>query len=280
MPTFRHGKSTRFYVDQYDMSNQFKSVQMNMQQDTADSTAFLAPVKSYVVGLPDGRLSLAGMFDATAVSGQTGGVDVIFAPMMNSTTPSTISYLPEGAPATALSAGTATRRAYSMSGYLTNYQVQGAVGDLVGVSADFVNAATVGLRSGQIVMDGTMANGQAFTIASSAYANGAGTPANYTADRGTSAPTGSGQTMYVAYHLNVTLGTVTATTITINSSATTSLGTPSAHVVLPQMSASGTYSGFVSLTGQTVLRYLGLTMATSGTTGTVTLTGTITATVF
>lgn len=277
MPTFRHGKNTRLLVDQYDLSTNFRQVQMNMQQDAPETTAFLAVVKSYVVGLPDGRLSLSGMYAADAGS----GADAILSPMLNTSTPAVVSYLPEGAPGASL-AGGASRRAYSMQGYLGNYQVQAAVADVVGMSADFVNAGTLGLRSGQLLMDGTATGGASFAIATNAYVSGSTTVA--VIDRGAGADTTNALSGYVAIHLtNVafTAGTSpTLTAVSVDSGTSTGLASKTAVTASPTIAVagSGTYSAFLTFSATVVQRYVGIGLTTSGAPTAVALSGAITFT--
>jgi hypothetical protein len=70
MPTFRHGKSTVFKVDNAagsltDISNTLTDVSFPQSVDTAETSAFGSSAKSYVVGLSDGTLSVSGNYDAT-----------------------------------------------------------------------------------------------------------------------------------------------------------------------------------------------------------------------
>ena len=70
MPTFRHGKSTVFKVDNNagsltDISNTLTDVSFPQSVDTAETSAFGSSAKSYIVGLTDSTLSISGNFDAT-----------------------------------------------------------------------------------------------------------------------------------------------------------------------------------------------------------------------
>lgn len=125
MPTFRHGKATVFKIDNAsasltDISNTLTDVTFPQKVDTAETTAFGASAKSYIVGLTDGTISLSGTFDAT-VDGVLAGV-VGFATALN------WNYGPEGS--------TAGYVKYSGLGYVTSYQKSGTVGDVVKYTAE------------------------------------------------------------------------------------------------------------------------------------------------
>ncbi len=70
MPTFIHGKSTDFELDDTggtsrSLSNVLTSVDFPETIDTAESTAFGSTSKSYLVGLRDATISVSGLWDAT-----------------------------------------------------------------------------------------------------------------------------------------------------------------------------------------------------------------------
>lgn len=62
MPTFRHGKGSRVFVDGYDLSRQLRSVQPQMGADVAETTAFLSGAKTFVPGIPEMSVACEGMF--------------------------------------------------------------------------------------------------------------------------------------------------------------------------------------------------------------------------
>ena len=70
MPTFVHGKSTFFSIDDTggtvrDISDTLTSVDFPETIDTAETTAFGATSKSFIVGLRDATISVSGLWDAT-----------------------------------------------------------------------------------------------------------------------------------------------------------------------------------------------------------------------
>ena len=126
MPTFRHGKSTVFKVDNNagsltDISNTLTDVSFPQSVDTAETSAFGSSAKSYVVGLTDATLSISGNFDAT--------VDAHLAAIVGKADSVSFEYGPEGS--------TSTFVKYTGEALLTSYEKSGAIGDVVTYSAEF-----------------------------------------------------------------------------------------------------------------------------------------------
>lgn len=126
MPTFRHGKSTVFKVDNNagtltDISNTLTDVSFPQSVDTAETSTFGSSAKSYVVGLSDATFSISGNFDAT--------VDAHLAGILGQAASVSFEYGPEGS--------TATYVKYTGECYLTSYEKSGAIGDVVTYSAEF-----------------------------------------------------------------------------------------------------------------------------------------------
>ena len=70
MPTFVHGKSTHFELDDTggpsrDISDTLTSVDFPETIATSTTTAFGATSESYIVGIRDASISLSGIWDAT-----------------------------------------------------------------------------------------------------------------------------------------------------------------------------------------------------------------------
>jgi len=126
MPSFRHGKSTVFKVDNSggtltDISNTLTDVSFPQSVDTAETSAFGSSAKSYVVGLTDSTISVSGNWDAT--------VDAHLAAILGQAASVSFEYGPEGS--------TSTYVKYSGECYLTSYEKSGAIGDVVTYSAEF-----------------------------------------------------------------------------------------------------------------------------------------------
>jgi len=123
MPTFVHGKSTDFELDDTggtsrSLSNVLTSVDFPETIDTAETTAFGATSKSYIVGLRDATISVSGLWDAT-VDGYIIGTE-----------PATRSFIfgPAGT--------TSSNVKYTGECILTNYSISNPVGDVVTFSLD------------------------------------------------------------------------------------------------------------------------------------------------
>lgn len=126
MPTFRHGKSTVFKVDNSggtltDISNTLTDVSFPQSVDTAETSAFGSSAKSYIVGLTDSTLSISGNYDAT--------VDAHLAGVLGQAATLSFEYGPEGS--------TVSFVKYSGECILTSYEKSGAIGDVVSFSAEF-----------------------------------------------------------------------------------------------------------------------------------------------
>ena len=118
MPTFVHGKSTDFELDDTggtsrSLANVLTSVDFPETIETAETTAFGATSKSYIVGLRDASISVSGLWDAT-VDGYIIGTE-----------PATRSFIfgPAGT--------TGGNVKYTGECILTNYSVSAPVGDVV-----------------------------------------------------------------------------------------------------------------------------------------------------
>jgi hypothetical protein len=126
MPTFRHGKSTVFKVDNAagtltNISDTLTDVSFPQTVDTAETSTFGSSAKSYVVGLTDSTLSVAGNFDAT--------VDTHLAGVLGQAASLSFEYGPEGS--------TNGFVKYTGECILTSYEKSGAIGDVVSYSAEF-----------------------------------------------------------------------------------------------------------------------------------------------
>ena len=123
MPTFVHGKSTDFELDDTggtsrSLSTVLTSVDFPEVIETAETTAFGATSKSYIVGLRDATISVSGLWDAT-VDGYIIGNE-----------PATRSFIfgPAGS--------TSSNVKYTGECILTNYSISNPVGDVVTFSLD------------------------------------------------------------------------------------------------------------------------------------------------
>ena len=123
MPTFYHGKSTNFSLDDTggtsrDISDVLVSVDFPEIVETAETTAFGSTSKSYIVGLRDATISVSGIWDAT-VDGYIIGTEPATRTFIFGPAGSTSGYVK-----------------YTGECILTNYAVSSPVGDVVTFSLD------------------------------------------------------------------------------------------------------------------------------------------------
>ncbi len=123
MPTFVHGKSTDFELDDTggtsrSLANVLTSVDFPETIDTAETTAFGSTSKSYIVGLRDSTISVSGLWDAT-IDGYIIGTE-----------PASRTFIfgPAGS--------TGGNVKYTGEAILTNYSVSNPVADVVTFSLD------------------------------------------------------------------------------------------------------------------------------------------------
>ena len=123
MPTFVHGKSTDFELDDTSgtsrsLANTLTSVDFPETIDTAETTAFGATSRSYIVGLRSATISVSGLWDAT-VDGYIIGTE-----------PASRSFIfgPAGS--------TGGNVKYTGECILTNYSISNPVGDVVTYTLD------------------------------------------------------------------------------------------------------------------------------------------------
>ena len=121
MPTFAHGKSTDFAIDDTGGSPNISDTLTDVFPqtiDTAETTAFGSSNKSYIVGLKDTTISVRN-FDAT-VDGYLSGTE-----------PASRSFIygPAGP--------TGGNVKYTGEAIMTSYSLSNPVGDVVTFTADF-----------------------------------------------------------------------------------------------------------------------------------------------
>ena len=123
---FVHGKDSVFKLDNSggsltDISTYVNSVDFPETADVAETTTLGAGSKTYIVGLKDSTLSVAGLWDATA--------DAIFGAVVGQSATLSFEYSPEGTASGKIK--------YTGEAILTSYAQNSPVGDVVSYSADF-----------------------------------------------------------------------------------------------------------------------------------------------
>ena len=124
MPTFVHGKSVDFELDDTSgtsrsISDTLNSVDFPEVTETADTTAFGSSSRSFIVGLESATISISGLWDATVDGYIKGGTEPASRACI---------YGPAGA--------TSSNVKYTGEAILTNYSISSPVGDVVTYSCD------------------------------------------------------------------------------------------------------------------------------------------------
>jgi hypothetical protein len=233
MPTFRHGKSVKVFVDEFDFSSYFNDVSASTTVETAETTSFGSDAKEYIPGLIDGTVSLSGMFEGT----ENVGTDDYFETVLGGEAKQKVIVATEGH-------GLGSR-AVMLESDATSYEVSGAIADVVQASAEFQSSE--GVEHGVILSSGA---------AISATGNGTGV------DNG--AATTNGGVGYLSVPVNTRNGNVT---VKIAASADNS--TFADLVTFTVVSSATKTSERVEVTG-TVARYLRVSYTVAGSTGSAT----------
>ena len=142
MATFRHGKATQVFLNQYNLSSYLNSAGTNISVDTGETTTFGSTAKTYIVGLKDATVTAEGLFEAVS----TDGVDVALNASINNSNDDVFTIAPEGITVVG-------RRAQIAFVEDTNYEVSGTVGDVVAIKAQFQTDG--GLDSGVVLAGAT-----------------------------------------------------------------------------------------------------------------------------
>lgn len=233
MPTFRHGKNVKVFVDEFDFSAYFNDVTATTTVETAETSTFGSSAKEYISGLKDGTVSLSGMFEGTADT----GTDDYFSGILGSATKQKVIVAPEG--------HANGYRAVMLQADDTSYEVSSAIADVVQASAEFQSSD--GVEHGVILSSGS---------AVSATGNGTGV------DNGAS--TTNGGVGFLSVPVNTRNGNVT---VKIQASADNSTFTD--LITFTVVSSATKTSERVEVTG-TVARYLRVSYTVAGSTGTAT----------
>ena len=122
---FTHGKDSVFKLDNAsgsltDISTYVNNVDFPETADVSETTTLGADNKTYIAGLKDATISIAGLWDATA--------DAIFGAVVGQSATLSYEYSPEGTASGKIK--------YTGEAILTSYAISSPVGEAVGYSAD------------------------------------------------------------------------------------------------------------------------------------------------
>lgn len=136
-----HGKKARVYVSGLDISTYLKGASTGGSQDLADSTGLGTDDKEFLVGMQDGKISLDGMFAASA--GEEGDpkqiADVLEEALGQ--TPLAVVHLPQG--------DGFGNRAKLVDGNQSSVEISTPYSDVGKMSGEI--SSNVGLKSGQVL---------------------------------------------------------------------------------------------------------------------------------
>ena len=245
MPTFHHGRTSKVYLDEFDMSGYMNASDISHQQDTAETTVYGSSSRSYLPSQASGTVSLSGLIDATNTAGTS---DKEFEAILGSATTPVLTIAVEG--------GTIGNRAILARANETSYTMATPVADVNSLTADFecsadpANNVTLGVASGvQLTTGASIAHGSLGALSS--------------VDNGASSANGGAALLHVPTN-SVGGG---ATTIKVQHSANDS--TWADLVTFTAVGASTITSQLSAVTG-TVNRYLRVTASTAGSSGAIT----------
>lgn len=180
--TTLHGKNSVVLFKEFDLSSYFNNADISQTVEPAESTTFGASAKSYIVGLRDGTIALAGLFD-----GAVDAVDEEIKAALASATDPVLTFAPK---VTAVG-----DKCYLAAGKITNYSITSPVADIVSINT-------------QIQASGGIDNGVILHILE----------AETGTENGTSVDNAAASTNGYCAHLHATLVDVTSATIKVQHS--------------------------------------------------------------
>jgi hypothetical protein len=235
MPTFRHGKNVKVFVNEFDFSSYFNDVSASTTVETAETSSFGSSAKEYIVGLKDGNVSLSGMFEGT----EDTGTDDFFSTVLGGATKQKVIVATEG--------HANGYRAVMLESDTTSYEVSGAIADVVQASAEFQSSS--GVEHGVILSSGS---------AVTTTGNGTGV------DNGAS--TANGGVAFLSVPTNTRNGNIT---VKVQQSADNSTFTDLVTFTAITSAQKTSYRVEVAA-GTSVARYLRVNYTVAGSTGTAT----------
>jgi len=246
MPTFVHGKGTKVYVDEFDLTTYFNSSDVALTNETAEVTAFSDTSKAYILGLADGTLSLSGMW-----SKDTDGSDEELHALLGSTTTPIVTV------ANPLGLG---NRATVAKAHEVNYSISNPVADVSTITADFqgstdaVSNLTYGITGGVQLLTGASSNVLDFPMTLAGVDN--------------SASSANGGVGVIHAPTNTIAGGTTTYKIQHDSASDFS---SAADLITFTAIAASTATSQMSAVSGTVNRYVRATATTAGTSGDITV---------
>jgi len=249
MPTFVHGKGTKVYLDEFEMTTYFNSADVTLTNETAEVTAFSDSSKAYILGLADGTLTLGGMWNQ-----ETDGSDEELQAILGSSTAANITV--------AEKAGTIGNRATIARCDEVNYTISNPVGDVSTITADFQGTSNSGTLG---TMTYGITGGVQLTTGSSIDYDGLGNLTGVDAPLAASSSAGGAALLHVP--TNSIAGGVT--TIKVQHDSASDFSSAADLISFTNVAASTKTSEMVVCSG-TVNRYVRATASTAGSSGSIT----------
>jgi len=246
MPTFVHGKGTKVYLDEFDLTSYFNSADVTLTNETGEVTAFGDTSKAYLLGLADGTLTLSGMWSA-----DTDGSDEELQALLGSTTTPLITV--------ARNVGTVGNSATLAKAHEINYSISNPVADISTITADFqgstdaVSNLTYGITVGSQLLTGASSNVLDFPMSLAGVDN--------------SASSANGGVGVLHAPTNTIAGGTT--TFKIQHDTVSNFASAADLITFTAIAASTATSQLVAVSG-TVNRYVRATATTAGSSGNIT----------
>lgn len=131
---FGHGKSGKIYANGFDLSAFLRQASVTVQQDTAEVTTFGASAKSFIAGLAEAMLSVAGLYDPAA-TGSDAPLRAAIGGDTNGNADNLWMVYPQG--------DTRGNPGQAMNATGTKYAINTPVGDVVDVQAEATSSVGV-----------------------------------------------------------------------------------------------------------------------------------------
>ena len=247
MPTFVHGKGTKVYLDEFEMTTYFNSADVTLANATSDVTAFGATYSAHLLGIASGTLTLSGLWNQ-----ETDGSDEELHAILGSSTAANITV--------AEAAGTIGNRATIARCDETNYAISNPVADVSTITADFqgtANSAALGSMTYGIT------SGFQLTTGSSIDYNALGA---LTGVDGTASSSAGGAALLHVPTNSIAGGT---TTIKVQHDSASDFSSAADLISFTAVAASTKTSEMVVCSG-TVNRYIRATATSAGSSGSIT----------
>lgn len=123
-PSFAHGKNSCVYINGYNLSEFFKSVEFGRTKETVEATTFRARGKRFVGGFPDSSISAEGIWDP-----QDDAIDEVLDAAIQGDDEDVWLWYPQGESAVGAVG-------YGTQSISTNHTISGSVDDVIATAIE------------------------------------------------------------------------------------------------------------------------------------------------